>query len=241
MSDRAKLNRLIVVRRHQPTRLEGFVDASFAFAVTLLVISVGRVPTSVPDMLQAFRGVPAFALSFWLIVRLWKAHRDWSRHYDLEDTAAITLSLILVFITLVFVYPLRFLFALLFAWLSNGYLADPPIDVHSIDEYRQAFEVYGIVFAAIAAVFVLLYWHALRAATNLSVAEREVTRMNRAIWCLMGVTALASAASAAWLPFDTRSGWMFAVPGCLYWTIGFGASAVRRHYRRRLIMDGVAA
>lgn len=236
MSDRAKLNALMTVRRHQPSRLESFVDASFAFAVTLLVISVGHVPNSVPEMLQAFRGVPAFAASFWLIARLWKAHRDWSRFYDIEDSTAIALSLVLVFITLVFVYPLRFLFSLLFAWLSQGYLADPPVDVHTIDEYRQAFEVYGVLFFAIAVVFAWLHRHALRSsdAIGLNANEREITRMNGWIWIVIGATALASAASAAVLPFDVHRGWLFAVPGCMYWGIGFGVSGVRRRYLRLL-------
>jgi uncharacterized membrane protein len=67
------------IRRHNPTRLEGFVNASFAFAVTLLVISIGHVPGSVPEMLRALRGLPAFALCLLAIARIWKSHRDWSR------------------------------------------------------------------------------------------------------------------------------------------------------------------
>ena len=43
------------IRRHQPTRLEGFIDATFAFAVTLLVISIGHTADSVPEMLRVAR------------------------------------------------------------------------------------------------------------------------------------------------------------------------------------------
>ena len=116
------INDVLRIRRHQPTRLEGFVDASFAFAVTVLVISFGHVPASVPEMLHALRGLPAFAVSFLLIARIWKAHRDWSRHYDIEDATSLRLSLLLVFVVLVFVYPLRLLFALFFAWIGHGFL-----------------------------------------------------------------------------------------------------------------------
>jgi len=62
MSTVVNVNDVLRTRRHQPTRLEGFVDASFAFAVTLLVISIGHVPGSVAEMLHALRGLPAFAL-----------------------------------------------------------------------------------------------------------------------------------------------------------------------------------
>jgi len=38
------LDNVMCIRRRQPTRLEGFVDASFA--VTLVVISIGRMQRS---------------------------------------------------------------------------------------------------------------------------------------------------------------------------------------------------
>ena len=42
---------LAIERGDKVTRLEAFVDAAFAFAVTLLVISGDQTPTSI-DMLQ---------------------------------------------------------------------------------------------------------------------------------------------------------------------------------------------
>ena len=38
------------------TRLEAFVDAAFAFAVTLLVISLDAIPNSIPALLEAMKG-----------------------------------------------------------------------------------------------------------------------------------------------------------------------------------------
>lgn len=46
------------------TRVEAFVDAAFAFAVTLLVISLDSIPSSISSMVEALKGVPAFAASF---------------------------------------------------------------------------------------------------------------------------------------------------------------------------------
>jgi len=224
------------VRRHQPTRLEGFVDASFAFAVTLLVISVGHIPASVPEVLQAVRGLPAFGVSFLLLVRIWNAHRQWSRNYDIEDSTAVGLSLCLVFLVLAFVYPLRFLFSLLFAWLSNGYLVDQPIGVHSIEEFRLAFVIYGVAFAALSFVFVRLFGHALRLADaiGLSAAERVATRMHASLWRMQAGIALLSVAAAAALPFSDAHAWLYAVPGSLYALIGAAAPAIRRAYGRRI-------
>ena len=238
-----KLDQVFRVRRHQASRLEGFVDASFAFAVTILIISFGHVPASVPEMLHAFRGVPAFAVSFLLLVRFWKVHRDWSRHFDIEDNTAIALSLTLVFLVLIFVYPLRFIFSLLFAWLSDSYLMDQPIEVHSIDEYRMAFEVYGVAFACIALIFVLMYRHALRCAATIGLDARETlaTRMEEHVWWALGAVALASAASAALLPFEQHRAWLFAVPGSIYALLGVFAPAIRRHYARRIDAIGTPA
>jgi hypothetical protein len=236
MSNPTALADALRVRRHQPTRLESFVDASFAFAVTLLAISIGHLPTSVSEMLHALRGIPAFALSFLLIARVWLAHRAWSRHYDIEDTFSIQLSLVLVFLVLVFVYPLRFIFGLLFAWLSHNYLTDQPIEVNSIHEYRMAFEVYGIGFAAIAGVFVLLYRHAAHAAERigLDAAERIVTQMHSRVWMGIGLVALTSAACAAAIPLDERSDWVFTIPGGLYALNGVIAPLIRRRAAQRL-------
>jgi hypothetical protein len=44
------------------TRLETFCDAAFAFATTLLVISVGTIPESYEELILALKGVPSFAV-----------------------------------------------------------------------------------------------------------------------------------------------------------------------------------
>ena len=236
MANTTDLSAVLRIRRHQPTRLEGFVDASFAFAVTLLVISIGHTPATVADMLHALRGIPAFAMCFLLLVRLWNAHREWSRHYDIEDGTSVVLSLALVLVVLIFVYPLRLLFALLFAWISAGYLVDQPVGMHSVEELRAALEVYGVGFAIISALFALLYAHAGRRAAAIALDARElvVTRMHVVIWATLCGTALLSIASAALLPFQPDQPFVFTLPGALYAAIGFLTPLIRRRYARRM-------
>ena len=117
------------IRGGQPTRVDAFVDAAFAFAVTLLVISIGHVPASIGELVQAMRGVPAFAASFFVIARFWQSHRHWSRRYGIEDAYGTRLSLALVFIVLVYVYPLRMVAELTLAGISGGVLAEAPIEI----------------------------------------------------------------------------------------------------------------
>jgi uncharacterized membrane protein len=236
MNTAVRVTDVLRSRRHSPTRLEGFVDASFAFAVTLLAISIGHVPASVDEMLQALRGLPAFALCFLAIARIWKAHRDWSRCYDLEDATALNLSLLLVFVVLVFVYPLRLLFSLFFAWVSHGYLVDQPVGLHSVEELRIAFEVYGIAFGAISLLFALLYRHALARAAEigLDAGERIATRMQMTIWSAFVGLAILSALSAALLLFRDDQPLLFMVPGLVYALSGVIATAIKRHFAHRL-------
>ncbi|MBN8887055.1 MAG: DUF1211 domain-containing protein [Rudaea sp.] len=205
------------IRRHQPSRLESFVDASFAFAITLVVIAVGHIPSSVPEMLRALHGLPTFAVCFLLLARIWLAHRNWSRYYDLEDTPTVTLSLALVFVVLVFVYPMRVLFAQALLgwsgnWLSDGSVA--PLD--TIDELRAAYTVFGCGFAAVAAIFVLLHAHALRCAERigLDAGERIYTRMGMYDWIGHVAVCLLSIALARWLPM--RNVFEFSLPGFVY-------------------------
>jgi hypothetical protein len=51
------------LRGLEMTRLESFVDATFAFAVSLLVVAGQQVPDDLDTLLRAFNNVPAFAAS----------------------------------------------------------------------------------------------------------------------------------------------------------------------------------
>jgi uncharacterized membrane protein len=234
MGKRFNVSSVVRVRAHQPSRLDGFVDAAFAFAVTLVVISIGHVPNSVPEMLTALRGVPAFAACFALISRIWKAHRDWSRHYGLDDDRAVVLSLLLVFLILVFVYPLRLVFELTFASASGGWLSEQPIGFNNIDELRVIFILYGIGFGIIAAIFAMLFHDALRsrAQLELDAAEILVTRMQVDKWRVIVCVSLLSALLAWLLPFTEVHPVLYMVPGCTHLLNLFLLPMVERHYLR---------
>ena len=51
------------MRGQSMTRIETFVGASFAFAITLLVISLDAVPENIQDLLDISKGIPAFIAS----------------------------------------------------------------------------------------------------------------------------------------------------------------------------------
>lgn len=225
------------IRGASPTRVDAFVDAAFAFAVTLLVISVGHVPQSVADLAQALRGVPAFAASFYIIGRFWQAHRSWSRHYGIEDGYGVRLSLALVFLLLVYVYPLRMVAELTLATFSGGWLEEMPIKVQSVTDLRTIYVVFGIGYALTAAIFVLLNRHALNLADalGLSAAERIRTRTICRRWT--GVIGLASLSIVLALTLPMGRGEAFpcdGVPGLLYLLLIPMIRLVVRRERREL-------
>lgn len=209
-------------RGHGVTRLEAFVDAAFAFAVTLLVISVERIPDSMAGLLQALKNVPAFAASFAMVAMFWYAHVRWSCRYRLGTVPATLLSLLLVFLVLVYVYPLRLLLGTFFGWITGGWLPMPLSDANGPRPLAFMFVFYGLAFASMSACIGGLYVLAWRARGRLhldgdaaSNAAGEVA--SHAYFVLVS---LVSVLIALLLTEQSRS-WQVALPGCAYFLLSF--------------------
>ena len=230
------------IRGAQSTRVDAFVDAAFAFAVTLLIISIGHVPASVADLVQAMRGVPAFAASFYVIARLWLTHRHWSRRYGIEDEYSTRLSLLLVFMVLVYVYPLRMVAELTLAGISGGTLAESRLTISTVAELRTLYVVFGVGYALTATIFLLLHRHALALADalSLSASERLRTRLVCARWIATLAIALTSTLLALVLPMGRgESVPLDSAPGLIYGLIYVVRIVFAR--RERTALAAVAA
>src|SRR5438046_6540227 len=81
------------------SRLEGLSDAVFAFALTLLVVSL-EVPRSFTQLLQVMVGFIPFAFCFFMLSMVWYRHYVFFRRYGLEDGATIALNGVLLFVVL---------------------------------------------------------------------------------------------------------------------------------------------
>ncbi len=212
------------------TRLEAFVDAAFAFALTLLVISFDAIPDSSAALLVALKQVPAFAASFLLVASFWRGHVDWSDRYGLDNRSAQRQSLLLVFLVLVFVYPLRMVFASLFAFVSGGWLS-ANLRFESLDDVRLMFAAFALAFGSMGAAMVLLYrtaWHA-RDALLLDAHERELTRLELWRWAFMPIFAVLSLFSClvdAWVSVG--------VPGFLFFGLHGSQMLLDRRRQRCL-------
>ena len=149
-------------RRREISRLEAFSDAVFAFALTLLVVSLD-VPTSYDELIQLMAGFIPFAASFALLIRIWYEHNIFFRRYGLQDPVTTALNAVLLFVVLFYVYPLKFLFTAAFSSLPvYGTLRVSPA------EMARLFAIYGAGFVVLFGMFALLYAHAYRRRERLS-------------------------------------------------------------------------
>jgi uncharacterized membrane protein len=168
-------------RGQDTSRMEGFSDAVFAFAITLLVVSL-EVPTTFDELLATMRGFFAFAICFYLLLVVWFEHYKFFRRYGLDDFYTMRLNAALLFIVLFYVYPLKFLFTLLVDQLL-GYSTVVNPSTGAIEEIENGqlpllMVIYGAGFVAVQLVFVLLYLRAyvLRDTLGLDAHERSITR-----------------------------------------------------------------
>lgn len=153
-------------RSREVTRIEGFSDAVFAFAVTLLVVSL-EVPRTFDELAGTMQGFIAFALGSGLLFLIWYNQYKFFRQYGMQDVVTITLNGALLFVVLFFVYPLKFLFTWLIRTftgadttvrLSNGLIEE------SIrrEQTGSLMLIYGLGYVAVFGIFVLMHLHAYR-------------------------------------------------------------------------------
>jgi Endosomal/lysosomal potassium channel TMEM175 len=200
------------LRGLEMTRLETFVDATFAFAITMLVIAGQQVPDQIDVLLNAFKNVPAFAASVASLAIFWRGHWLWSRRYGLEDGVSIFISWALIFTMLIYVYPLKIIFSGMFFALTNQ-RAGQPIIVQTIGQARGLFAAYALGFIALSLEIVLLNLRAwrLRRALQLNALERTLTQMELIGWCIPIGVGTVSLVFALTLPPDQIrwAGWSY--------------------------------
>ena len=209
----------VILRGHNMTRIETFVDAAFAFSLTLLVISIDEIPRSPAQLVETARDIPAFLVSAFFIGQLWLVHVGWSRIFGLQDRITVVLSLATVMLVLIFVYPLKLMFQSGIFYFSGGQLgANIMIDS---GEWTDVDVSNMFVFSAagvlcVALIIMALYLNGLRHREPLRLTAGEVHLCWRriTIGATVGLTALICGTAALIL---TGPGLPFA--GLLYFTL----------------------
>ena len=146
-------------RNYEIQRIETFSDGVFAFAVTLLIVSL-EVPHSFEELLMTMRGFFAFGISFLILISIWNEQHRFFRSYGMDDSWTLVLNGFLLFIVLFYVYPLKFLFSLMFS--DQIYEMNKSPFVISQHQVPALMIIYGLGFMIIYLLFLFMYAHAYR-------------------------------------------------------------------------------
>jgi uncharacterized membrane protein len=192
--------------RRDVSRIEGFSDAVFGFALTLLVASI-EVPPDFGALKQTLRGFLPFALTFALISWIWYLHYSFFRQFGLEDRLTIVLNSVLLFVVLFFVYPLKV--------MANSLVGFGSTTFASLSEYDNRFLMvaYSSGVIAVFLVFFLLNLNAYRQRRALELKPEDLFDIGTALRghgasTMLGVSSVIMAIT---LPM-----YVFALAGLVY-------------------------
>ena len=216
------------LRGTSPSRIDGFSDVVFGFALTLLVVSL-EVPRTYDELHNVLLGFVPFFICFVFLVSVWWAHYRFFRRYGLHDAGTIFINSTLLFTLLFYVYPLKFLFTLIAAQATGH----APTHFFTSDlQQRELMIVYGAGFSAIYFCLSALYWNAWRQRVHLGLNPLETTLTVASMWDEFGVACvgLLCCLAARLLPpaESGNAGWIFFLVGIWKTVHGFIAG---RHIR----------
>jgi uncharacterized membrane protein len=221
------------------TRLEGFTDAVFALAVTLLIVSL-EVPKTFSQLALTMKSFVPFAVCFALLAHVWHRHYIYSRRYGLQTPYSVFLNSALLFVVLFYVYPLKFLFTLALGELSGGTTG---ADLAAMIELRQVpalVAVFSLGYTAVFTVFMLLYLYAYGKRRELQLNEYEClrTRNDTISYAVVAAVGLLVAATAQLLPLGLSFFSLFLL--CLSAVYGLVSKPIFRK-QERLALERVEA
>ena len=204
------------------SRLEGFTDAVFALAVTLLIVSL-EVPKTFSELAMTMKGFVAFAVCFGLLAHLWHRHYIYSRRYGLQTPYTVFLNSVLLFVVLFYVYPLKFLFTLSLGGLFGGTARSELAAMIEVRQLPALVAVFSLGYTAVFTMFALLYLYAYRKRHELELNEYEALRTRHdtityvvaaAVGALVAVTAQLLPAGISTLSLFLL--WLSAVYGLIF-------------------------
>ncbi len=215
------------------SRMEGFSDAVFGFAVTLLVVSL-EVPKTFDELMQNMGGFAGFAAAFAVLFIIWMQQYKFFRRYGLQDGPTLWLNALLLFLVLFFVYPLKFLFSWLFqGWAGGNGLVHLPdgrqLPMMKPGQERLLMLIYGAGYIAVFSVFLLLYLRAYTQRRQLELSPLEVFDTTGSMW-ETGWQAIIGALSftLAWFDRPGLAGVAYCLIGPVLTANGFWRGRVRR-------------
>lgn len=186
---------------HNISRIEAFSDAVFAFAATLLVVSLEDENSSsiLKIEMASFVG---FFVSFFVLVLLWQVHYKFFRRTNYLDNWIITFNSILLFVVLYFVFPLKSLINSMFGKLQVNE-----------DSLSSLFIMYGWGIALIFTAISLMYFRAYK---------KDVANENRIylLFCARHFAIFIGVSLTSIVLSSLKVGLVFGAPGFMYLILG---------------------
>jgi uncharacterized membrane protein len=160
----------VFIRNREVSRLEGFSDAVFGFALTLLVVNL-ETPENLGELRVLIGSFLPFGLTFAMVSWIWYQHNLFFRRYGMQDAWTAFLNCVLLFMVLFYVFPLKFLTLALVGPLTMGPEAHlPPLATLRGPMVMLVYSTGGLVMFG---VFVLLHQHAWRRRYELELSPVE--------------------------------------------------------------------
>jgi uncharacterized membrane protein len=172
--------------------------------------------------METMRGTLSFAVCFAFLFQIWNNQNLFFRRYALKNTYIMVLNAILLFVVLIYTYPLKFLSMLLFSF-SDGKFTQNGHEFSMIRESQTQplMLIYGIGLFAIYGLFYLMYRHVDQHQVDLelSPAELFMTKSLTGINLLCMSICLLAIVVALILPNDPgKSGFIyFLIPLAYTW------------------------
>ncbi|WP_445385340.1 TMEM175 family protein [Robiginitalea sp. IMCC44478] len=141
---------------HNSNRLEAFSDGVFAFAATLMVVSL--------DLNQSFMTLSTkgsslitIGVSFFVLAALWVVHYNYFKRSGYVDNWIITFNTVLLFVILYYVFPMK---SLIRTWMGQEEI--------NMQGLADLFQWYSLGFMLIFLCYALMYYRAYRKTRSLS-------------------------------------------------------------------------
>lgn len=176
------MNKEFRFRGEETTRIETLSDAVFAIAIGLLLISTSP-PITFYQLEQFTKDLIPFACCIALIAIIWHEHFLFFIRYGFRNAYVVFLNILLLFIVLFYVYPLKFLVRLLVMLVQNF------IEIFQHGNREEIWKdflftmdggtvtglmiIYGLGAASIFLVLMLMYRYALSKASELELNAIE--------------------------------------------------------------------
>lgn len=158
-------------------RIEALSDAVFAFSVSLLVAAL-EVPQTFEELRVILNGAIPFFATVAMIFLFWYQQYKFFRRYGLNDVGTILLNLAYLAVILFYVYPLKFLFAvLLTSWTGIDlfpHATEKGLAILQQEDFSQLIVLFSIGYTVLWLLLLMMYQRALSVSKRMELTPFEI-------------------------------------------------------------------